>query len=83
MRRSAKEAPSRSKTPTNRDESWRFFDVAEITSATLIRDDDDDEEVKIAEEDMKELLEGRRPSESRRVRERQVFREVVFDRWWR
>ena len=58
MRRSAKEALSRSKTPTNRDESWRFFDVAEITSATLIRDDDDDddEEVKIAEEDMKELL---------------------------
>ena len=55
MRRSAKEALSRSKTPTNRDESWRFFDVAEITSATLIRDDDD-EEVKIAEEDMKELL---------------------------
>ena len=59
MRRSAKEALSRSKTPTNRDESWRFFDVAEITSATLIRDDDDDDdddEVKIAEEDMKELL---------------------------
>ena len=56
MRRSAKEALSRSKTPTNRDESWRFFDVAEITSATLIRDDDEDEEVKIAEEDMKELL---------------------------
>jgi Fe-S cluster assembly protein SufD len=55
MRRSAKEALSRSKTPTNRDESWRFFDVAEITSATLIRDDDE-EEVKIAEEDMKELL---------------------------
>ena len=55
MRRSAKEALSRSKTPTNRDESWRFFDVAEITSATLIRDDDV-EEVKIAEEDMKELL---------------------------
>ena len=54
MRRSAKEALSRSKTPTNRDESWRFFDVAEITSATLIRDDDDDEEVKIAEEDMKD-----------------------------
>jgi len=64
MRRSAKEALSRSKTPTNRDESWRFFDVAEITNATLIADDDDDgfsrkgdeEEVKISEDDMKELL---------------------------
>ena len=43
MRSSASKQLSESKTPTNRDESWRFFDVSEITNATLVREDDSSE----------------------------------------
>lgn len=53
MRSSASKQLSESKTPTNRDESWRFFDVSEITSATLVREDDSEADV---EEDMKAFL---------------------------
>ncbi|CAL6380825.1 unnamed protein product [Bathycoccus prasinos] len=53
MRSSASKQLSESKTPTNRDESWRFFDVSEITSAKLVREDDSEADV---EEDMKAFL---------------------------
>lgn len=54
MRSSASKQLSESKTPTNRDESWRFFDVSEITNATLVREDDSSEAD--VEEDMKAFL---------------------------
>ena len=53
MRSSASKQLSESKTPTNRDESWRFFDVSEITNAKLVREDSSEADV---EEDMKAFL---------------------------
>jgi Fe-S cluster assembly protein SufD len=56
MRSTAMKALSQSHTPTNRDESWRFFDVSDLTGAKLVKAEEsngDDDEAE--EEEMKAL----------------------------
>ena len=54
MRSTALKALSQSHTPTNRDETWRFFDISDLTGAKLVKaEESNDDEAE--EEEMKAL----------------------------
>ena len=55
MRSTALKALSQSHTPTNRDESWRFFDISDLTGAKLVKAEESNGDDEADQEEMKAL----------------------------